>query len=298
MHKFITLERKPGEKMRAYWSRFQAFFEENHIKKNDKLKVDDAIATATDKQCRYGIGSELVLFLHMAHRGLPVKMASILNTKLKHNDVASLKDLILEKAQDVLEELEGSEASVNRMYHRPQQSRPQYNNGYQSRAPQDSRQNYRRDQRSSGATSRHRTPSPAKAPKNPDNYCCLCLKDPQRKHNASTHFLRECTQLPQRERDHLKMIFEKALQKRSLPRDRWPKKIYGPSGAGQSLNVRLMNMVEDFYDLDATGHNDIEEGQDWFADDTESSDHFADSQVTEPDQSKTVSNVHTVNQVH
>ena len=120
--------------------------------------------------------------------------ASILSTKLKHNDVASLKDLILEKAQDVLEELEGSEASVNRMYHRPQQSRPQNNSGYQSRAPQNSRQTYRRDQRSGGATSRHRTPSPAKVPKNPDNYCCLCLKDPQRKHNASTHFLRECTQ--------------------------------------------------------------------------------------------------------
>ena len=65
MHKFITLERKPGEKMRAYWSRFQAFFEENHIKANDKLKVDEAKATETDKQCRYGIGSELVLFLHI-----------------------------------------------------------------------------------------------------------------------------------------------------------------------------------------------------------------------------------------
>ena len=113
--------------MRAYWSRFEAFFEENHIKKDDKLKVDDAKATESDKQCRYGIGSELVLFLHMAHRGLPVKLASILSTKLKHNNVASLKDIILEKAQDVLEELERSEAHVNRMHHKPHQARPQYN---------------------------------------------------------------------------------------------------------------------------------------------------------------------------
>ena len=91
MHKFITLERKPGEKMRAYWSRFEAFFEDNHIKKDDKLKVNDAKATESDKQCRYGIGSELVLFLHMAHKELPSKLASFLSTKLKHNDVASLK---------------------------------------------------------------------------------------------------------------------------------------------------------------------------------------------------------------
>merc|ERR1711888_61307 len=113
MHKFVTLERKPGEKMRAYWSRFEAFFEDNHIKKDDKLKVNEAPATESDKQCRFGIGSELVLFLHMAHKELPIRMASILSSKLKHNDVASLKDIILEKAQDVLDEMEGSIAHMN-----------------------------------------------------------------------------------------------------------------------------------------------------------------------------------------
>ena len=35
MLKFKTLERRPGEKMRAYWSRYIAFFEENHIKSGD-----------------------------------------------------------------------------------------------------------------------------------------------------------------------------------------------------------------------------------------------------------------------
>ena len=63
----------------------------------------------------------------MAHKELPIKLASILSSKLKHNDVASLKDIILEKAQDVLEELEGSNAHVNRMHHKPHQVRPQHN---------------------------------------------------------------------------------------------------------------------------------------------------------------------------
>ena len=56
MLKFVTLERKPGEKMRAYWSRFEAFFEDNHIKKDDKLQVNNAKATASDKLSRYGLG--------------------------------------------------------------------------------------------------------------------------------------------------------------------------------------------------------------------------------------------------
>ena len=42
MYKFKTLERKPGEKMTAYWSRFVAFYEDNRIKKDDKLKTDGA----------------------------------------------------------------------------------------------------------------------------------------------------------------------------------------------------------------------------------------------------------------
>ena len=37
MLKYKTLERRPGERLRAYWSRYIAFFEENHIRANDKL---------------------------------------------------------------------------------------------------------------------------------------------------------------------------------------------------------------------------------------------------------------------
>ena len=102
--------------------------------KNAKSWGHKKTPAQNDLLSRYGQSSEIVMFLFMAHQRLPEKMASILHTKLKHNDVASLKDLILEKGQDALEELERSHTSVNRMNHRPQQSRPQYNRGYKPRA--------------------------------------------------------------------------------------------------------------------------------------------------------------------
>ena len=34
MRKFVTLERKPGERIRAYWCRFEAFYEDNKIRKD------------------------------------------------------------------------------------------------------------------------------------------------------------------------------------------------------------------------------------------------------------------------
>ena len=46
MNRFETLERKPGEKMTAYWSRFAGFYEDNRIKKDDKLKTDGDKPTA------------------------------------------------------------------------------------------------------------------------------------------------------------------------------------------------------------------------------------------------------------
>ena len=139
MDKFKTLERKPGEKLTAYWSRFVAFHEDNRIKKDDKLRIDGGTATTTEEQCRYSQSSELVLFLYMAHHLLLERMKGILHHKLQDQDVASLRDTILERGQSVLDELEGSHASVNRMYQRPQQQRPQYNRGYQAEAPPDRR---------------------------------------------------------------------------------------------------------------------------------------------------------------
>ena len=89
---------------------------------------------------------------------------------------------------------------------------------------------------------RYQTPSQTRAPKHPDNYCFLCVRD--RKPDASTHFLRQCPQLPQKERDLWTRVFDKTLQTRSQPRNTCPEKI-----EGQTVSVSLMNMVEDFYDL-------------------------------------------------
>ena len=145
--------------------------------------------------------------------------------------------MILDRCQSVLDELEGSHAAVNRVY--PQQR----NSNFQARAPPDRRQNQGQYQRSGGAAQRYRAHSPTKAPKHPDNYCFICLRD--RNPNASNHFLRQCPQLPQRERDLMARVFDKTLQYRSQPRDTWPEKI-----EGQTVNVKLVKMVEDFYGLD------------------------------------------------
>merc|ERR1712208_33800 len=85
LNRFETLERKPGEKMTSYWSRFMGFYEENRIKKDDKLTMDGAKATEDDKQCRFS----------------------------KDKDLASLQELILDKCQSVIDEIEGSHTTVN-----------------------------------------------------------------------------------------------------------------------------------------------------------------------------------------
>ena len=66
----------------------------------------------------------------------------------------------------------------------------------------------------------------------------------------------------ERERDLWTKVFDKALQLRSLPRDSWPKKV-----EGQTVSFKLINMVEDFYDLDNLP--DETETEDLFAEDEE-----------------------------
>ena len=121
----------------------------------------------------------------MTHPMLPKKMAQIFANKLKSQDLASLREPILDKCQQILDELEGSHAAVNRMNY---QQLPQRYNNYQ-RPPPARRQTQRPLQRSGGATARYKTPSPARVPKHSDNYCFLCVRDG--KPNASDHFLRQ-----------------------------------------------------------------------------------------------------------
>ena len=250
LNRFETLERKPGEKMSSYWSRFMGFYEENRIKKDDKLTLDGAKAVADETQCRFSKSAELSLFLHMAHPQLPKRMAQIFGNKLKDKDLASLQEQILDRCQSVLDELEGSHTTVKRMNYNTR--------GYH---PPDRWQNQRPNQRPGGAMQRYQTPSPTRAPKHPDNYCFLCVRD--RKPDASTHFLRQCPQLPQKERDLWTRVFDKTLQTRDQPRSTWPEKI-----EGQTVSISLMNMVEDFYNLDPV-QNGEDQLPDYFGEETE-----------------------------
>ena len=74
MRKYKTLQCKPGERLRPYWSRYVAFYEENYIKANDKLKVDNTTAAADEPENRYSLSSDIVMFLYMAHPQLPYKI--------------------------------------------------------------------------------------------------------------------------------------------------------------------------------------------------------------------------------
>merc|ERR1719309_803589 len=251
--RFEALERKPREKITSYWSRFKGFYQDNRIRKDDKLTTDNKKATEDEKQCRFSKSTELAIFLHMTHPMLPRKMAQIFAHKLKTQDLASLQDQVLDRCQSLLDELEGSHASVNRMNYQQQR----YNN---YRPPPARRQTQRPFQRSGGATARYKTPSPARTPKHPENYCFLCVRDGRP--DAHTHFLRQCPQLPKRERDLWTRVFDKTLQFRSQPRDSWPKKV-----EGQTVNVKLISMVEDFYDLDEPAER--ESTHDYFAEDDE-----------------------------
>ena len=66
MLKYKTLQRRQGERLRPYWSRYIAFHEENYIKAGDKLRIDAATATQDEQRNRYGLSSDIVMFLYMA----------------------------------------------------------------------------------------------------------------------------------------------------------------------------------------------------------------------------------------
>merc|ERR1712208_210750 len=138
--RFDILERKPGEKVNSYWSRFKGFYQDNRIKKDDKLMTDNKKATEDEKQCRFSKSTELAIFLHMTHPMLPRKMAQIFAYKLKTQDLASLQDQVLDRCQSLLDELEGSHAAVNRMNYQQQRHNSKVQNSISSKNPQTSRE--------------------------------------------------------------------------------------------------------------------------------------------------------------
>ena len=162
----------------------------------DELKIDVATATANDPESRYGIRSDIVTCLHLAHQPLPAEVKAMFHAKLEYQDLASLKDQILDRAQAVLDDLEGSHASVSRMSQRTQQPRQQHNRGSYNRDTYGRSTHQSPNQRAEAAIRRANTPSPIRTPSNPDNHCGICTRDPQRRHSASYHFTRQCPTLP------------------------------------------------------------------------------------------------------
>ena len=171
-------------------------------------------------------------------------VSGILHSKLEYQDVASLKDIILERGQTALEELEGSHTPVNRINQREQQPRQQYYGDNYNRGPPNRRSQGRFNPRAEAAIWRADTPSPIRTLSNPEAYCTICKKDPRRRHEASSHFLRQCPSLPQHERDFFARLYERAFQYRSVPQDQWPEQIMG-----QKATVKFINTMEDFYGL-------------------------------------------------
>ena len=76
MQKFGVLQRKEGERLNSFWNRFQGFYAENRIRKDDEIKISNSegrliTATADEKGERYRLSSDIVTCLYLAHPELP-----------------------------------------------------------------------------------------------------------------------------------------------------------------------------------------------------------------------------------
>ena len=67
---------------------------ENWIMANDNLKTDNNTLVSIEPESRYGIFSDIVTCLHMAH---PAEVKSVFHGKLEYQDLTSLKDQIMER---------------------------------------------------------------------------------------------------------------------------------------------------------------------------------------------------------
>ena len=119
MQKFTVLKRRDGEKLNAYWNRWQGHYAENRIRKQDAIKIskNGKITTAEKDEDgeRYRLSSDIVNCLFMCHPDLPAEVEKLLSGKLESQDVASLQKEIFTKANIVLEQLESRGASNRRI---------------------------------------------------------------------------------------------------------------------------------------------------------------------------------------
>ena len=216
LQKFDILQRRPNEKLTAFWNRFKGFYAENRLMRNDSIKADGEIPAQDDPKSRYAISSDIVMCLHLAHPDLPREVEKIFSAKLENQDLASLESDVFTRAQVILHQLE-SNASVRRTVPPSQQPR---------------QQRFNRPQAQNSKIVRRPTRS--------SNYCSACLNRPGSEAKASTHFLKDCPQLTPADRQYLLMLHDKALKHRLVSLE---------ERYDNEVNSQVIDMVEDYYGL-------------------------------------------------
>merc|ERR1712029_114699 len=88
--------------------------------------------------------------------------------------------------------------------------------------------------------------TPLRTPSKPEHHCSVCQNSSQLKLNAGTHFTKECPHLSPSDKYYMTRLFDKALQQRHLPQDQW----------APGVTLRIMSIVEDYYDLPASQSQD------------------------------------------
>ena len=219
MSKYSVLKRRDGERLNAYWNRWQGFWAENRIRKDDEIKISEAgnIITATKDEIGERLSSDIVACLYFAHEDLPAEVEQLLSGKLEHQDVASLQKEIFVKANIALEKLEKTRPSVRRT-------------NVPRRSPAQSG-NRRPTQPSSRKTPRR--------PSKPEHYCSTCTNSAHHKDQASNHFMKDCPYLSEADRNYILKLYDKALQHRMLAIEEWD----------SDMSQQFVDLVEDTYGL-------------------------------------------------
>ena len=228
MQKFGVLQRRSGERLNAFWTRFQGFYAENRIRKNDEIKISDntgkLITANRDEQGeRYRLSSDIVTCLYLAHPDLPSEVEKMLSGKLENQDVASLQKEIFVKANIILEQLDRN----------PSVNRTQVSQNYQPPRPRGlSTRTYQRTQRNNGKTNQR--------PRKPEHYCSSCLRSQSNKDQANSHFIKDCPYLSASDRAYLLSMYDRALKNRQLD----------PADRDTDVSARFIDIVEAYYGLD------------------------------------------------
>ena len=175
MQKFGVLQRKQGERLNSFWNRFQGFYAENRIRKNDEIKItnnEGKLISAPKDEIgeRYRLSSDIVTCLYLAHPELPKEVEKMLISKLENQDVASLQREIFVKANIALEQLD-QRASIKRAQPYLAATRPR---SLPSRPHID------------------RNAGTKRKPRKPEHYCSACLRSQNNRDSASSHFIKDC----------------------------------------------------------------------------------------------------------